>query len=227
MSDSSEFESLAPKPRAPHSNERLMFFSDGIFAITITLLVIEIKVPELHDVPVNEIAPALFKELAHLMPSIWGCIISFMILGLYWIAHHNMFMSIKHHNHTLLWLNTFFLMCIASVPFTTALISHYPDQQIAVVSYAAVLTLTGIVLNLIWWYSSTHHLLEEGIEPEFITFVHRYIRIAPIVYALSILASFISVNLAEFMLIAVSIYYIIPKRYHRKHYRQLERRFNQ
>ncbi|NJR50617.1 MAG: DUF1211 domain-containing protein [Leptolyngbyaceae cyanobacterium CSU_1_3] len=227
MSDGAEFELIAPKPKAPHSNDRLSFFSDGVFAITITLLVIEIKVPELKEVAKDQITPALFKELAHLMPSIWGCVISFVILGLYWIAHHNMFMSIKHHNHTLLWLNTFFLMCIASVPFTTGLISHYPDQQISVVAYAAVLTLTGIFLNIIWWYSSTHYLLEEGIEPEFVTFVHRYIRIAPIVYALSIFASFISVSLAELMLIAVSIYYIIPKRYHRKHYKQLERRFNQ
>jgi uncharacterized membrane protein len=223
----SESTPIPAKSRANHSNDRLVFFSDGIFAITTTLLVIEIKVPELHELPQAELTSALLKSLAHLMPSILGCLISFVMLGLYWIAHHNMFMFIKHHNHTLLWLNTLFLMCVASVPFTTALLSHYPDQQISVIAYSAILALTGIMMNIIWWYATTHDLLEDGMERDFINFVYRYIRIAPIAHILSILISFVSLPLAKIIFVIVAAFYIIPKPYHRRHYRQLERRFEQ
>jgi uncharacterized membrane protein len=211
------------KPKALHGNDRLTFFSDGIFAITITLLILEVKVPE---IPMEQVAAKLPDALVHLLPMIMGYIISFVVLGIYWIAHHNMFMHIKHHDHVLLWLNTLFMLFIASVPFPTALLSHYPDQQISVVAYAGVLTAIGIMLNIIWWYATTHHLVDE-MEPEFINFVYRYIRIAPIAYFGIIWLSFLSLTVAKFALVAVAVFYIIPKRYHRKHYKQLDRRFNE
>jgi uncharacterized membrane protein len=210
--------------QAFHSNERLNFFSDGIFAITITLLVLEIKVPEIAE---NLVATELPKELLHLVPNILSYIISFIVLGIYWIAHHNMFMYIKHHNHVMLWLNTLFMMCVASVPFPTALLGRYPNQQISVVAYAGILALTGIVLNLIWWYATTHRLVDETVEPAFIAFVHRYIRIAPLVYLISIGVSFFSLAIAKFLFVVVAVFYIVPKSYHRQHYQQLSRRFNQ
>ena len=211
-------------PQSFHSNERLTFLSDGIFAITITLLVLDIKVPEISE---NLVATELQKELLHLAPNILSYIISFIVLGIYWIAHHNMFMYIKHHDHVMLWLNTLFMMCVASVPFPTALLSRYPNQQISVVAYAGILALTGIVLNLIWWYATTHRQVDETVEPAFIAFVHRYIRIAPLVYLISIGVSFFSLAIAKFLFVVVAVFYIVPKSYHRQHYQQLSRRFNQ
>lgn len=211
-------------PQAFHSNERMTFLSDGIFAITITLLVLEVKVPEIAD---NLVATELPKELLHLVPNFLSYIISFIVLGIYWIAHHNMFMYIKHHNHVMLWLNTLFMMCIASVPFPTALLGRYPNQQISVVAYAGILALTGIVLNVIWWYATTHRQVDEGVEPGFITFVHRYIRIAPLVYLISIGVSFISLMIAKLLFVFVAVFYIVPNAYHRHYYKQLSRRFNQ
>jgi len=207
-----------------HSNERLTFLSDGIFAIAITLLVLDIRVPEIAE---NLVATELPKELLHLVPNILGYIISFVMMGIYWIAHHNMFMYIKHHNHVMLWLNTIFMMCVASVPFPTALLSRYPNQQISVVAYAGILAITGIALNLIWWYATTHRQVEETVDPAFIAFVHRYIRIAPLVYLISIGVSFFSLAIAKFLFVVVAAFYIVPKSYHRHHYQQLSRRFNQ
>jgi uncharacterized membrane protein len=212
------------KPLPFHGNERLTFFSDGVFAITITLLVLEIKVPELAE---DLIASKLSYELWHLVPKMLGHMLSFIVLGLYWIAHHNMFMHVKRHDHILLWLNVLFLMCIASIPFPTGLIGHYPDQPIAVIIYAATLALTGICLNLLWWYSVKYRLVDDDTDPAFIKFVFDYIRIAPLVYLLAIAASFLSLGLAKFMLIGVTVFYILPKRYHRKHYKQIVQRFEE
>jgi uncharacterized membrane protein len=212
------------KPSAPsHNNDRIVFFSDGVFAITITLLVLEIKVPEIASELVSSELP---HELLHLLPKILGHLMSFIILGIFWIAHHNIYMYIKRHNHVLLWLNTLFLMCIASLPFPTGLLGHYPDQQIAVVSYAGTLMLTGICLDVIWWYATTRYLVDE-VDAKFVAFVHKFNRLAPSMYALSILLSFFSLAVAKLIFVVVAIFYIVPNSLYRNHYRELTRRYNQ
>jgi uncharacterized membrane protein len=206
-----------------HGNDRMEFFSDGVFAITITLLVLEIKVP---DIPAELVAQQLSHDLLHLLPKILGHVMSFIVLGIFWIAHHNVYMYIKRHDHVLLWLNTLFLMCIASLPFPTGLLGHYPDQQIAVVAYAGTLMATGIFLDLIWWYSTTHHLVE-NVDTKFITFVHKFNRIAPAMYGLSILISFFSLAVAKLIFVLVAVFYIVPNSLYRYHSRELARRYNQ
>lgn len=209
---------------AHHNNDRLKLFSDGVFAIAITILVLEIKIPEIAE---NLVATELPKELWHLVPKILSNIISFIILGIYWIAHHNIFMHIIRHDHIMLWLNTLFLMCIASLPFPTGLLGHYPNQQISVAIYAGTLLVTGIVLDILWWYATTHRLVDDEIDANFIAFVHRYNRIAPALYLLSIVISFLSLTLAKFIFIVVAVIYIVPNTLYRSHYRQLARRFDE
>jgi uncharacterized membrane protein len=206
-----------------HDNERLCFFSDGIFAITITLLVLEIKVPEIAE----NIAVELPSELLHLIPKFQSHLISFIVLGIYWIAHHNIFTHIKRHNHVMLWLNTLFMLCIASIPFPTALLGHYPDQQIAVVVYAGTLLVTGVVLDVLWWYATTYKLVDEDTDKNFVAFVHRYNRIAPLLYLLSIVISFFNLAIAKFIFLVVAVVYIVPNPLYLAHYKQLARRFNQ
>jgi uncharacterized membrane protein len=214
--------------KAPHSNERLAFFSDGVFAITITLLVLEIKVPEIAE---NLVATELPKEMLHLLPKIFSHIISFIILGIYWIAHHNIFMHIKRHDRILLWLNTIFLMCIASLPFPTGLLGQYHEHQIPVLAYAGTLFVTGISLDVLWWYATTRKMVDDEIDSHFVAFVHRYNRIAPVIYLISIGVSFFNLAIAKFLFIAVAIFYIVPNSVgsslDRRHHRQIFRRFNE
>ncbi|MFN5513236.1 MAG: TMEM175 family protein [Cyanobacteriota bacterium] len=214
------------KPRlfAVHGNERLFAFSDGVFAITITLLVLEIKVPELSP---SLAATELWPALTHLVPHIISHVISFFVLGIFWVAHHNMFAHIKKHDHILLWLNLLFLLCVASTPFPTGLLGTYPNEQITVMIYAGVLTVTGLVLDLIWWYATTYDLVDGETDPEFVRFVHRHIWKAPIFYSLALALSFLSLVLSKLILLGVTIFYIIPNALERSHYRNLSRRFNQ
>lgn len=204
-----------------HENERIVIFSDGIFAITITLLILEVKVPEIAD---HLVATELPKELLHLIPKIVGHVVSFLVLGIYWTAHHYLFTYIKRHDHVLLWLNTTFMLCVALIPFPTGLISQYPEQQIAVVIYASTLVVIGIMLDLLWWYASTHHLIEDETDAAFIALVHRHIRIAPLLYFVSIAFSFFSLTISKIIFVIVGAFYIFPNRGIQQHYKELARR---
>ncbi|MGL5033423.1 MAG: TMEM175 family protein [Microcystaceae cyanobacterium] len=226
-----EIEETAKQPSrqpllyAGHGNERLFAFSDGVFAITITLLVLEIKVPE---IPHELVATELLPKLAHLFPFIISHVISFFVLGIFWVAHHNMFAHIKKHDHVLLWLNLFFLLCVASAPFPTGLLGGYPDQPISVMIYSAVLAITGLSLDAIWWYATTYGLVDSETDPEFVSFVHWHIWKAPIFYGLAFIFAFFNLlAIAKLILICVTIFYIIPNTLERTHYKKLNKRFNQ
>lgn len=147
--------------------ERLILFSDAVFAIAITLLIIEIKVPELHGEELTE--QHLLQKLAHLIPKFIGFIISFVIIGLYWTIHHRLFGFVKNFNGGLLWLNIFFLMAIVLMPFTTALYSEYALQNVVspVIIYACNLIFIGIMNFSLWRYiSNPKHNLSEHLSKE-------------------------------------------------------------
>ncbi|NET00374.1 MAG: DUF1211 domain-containing protein [Sphaerospermopsis sp. SIO1G1] len=207
-----------------HGNERIVALSDGVFAIVITLLVLEIKVPEIpHDLVAKELSHAVIE----LVPKMIAHAISFVVLGIYWISHHNTFMHIKRHDRVLLWLNILFLMCVASMPFPTGLLSEYPNERISVIAYALPLVFAGISMDVMWWYASTHNLLDEGKnDKNFIAFVHRRNLAAPIAYLLAIGTSFLSLTLAKFVFIFVALYYIFPNPLDRKRH-QLSRNLDQ
>lgn len=206
------------RPRSVPGNERINALSDGVFAIVITLLVLEIRVPEPSQVPATELTHAL-REI---VPKVLGHIVSFVVLGIYWVGHHNMFMHIKRHNRPLLWLNILFLLVVASMPFPTALVIRYSQAQIAVIVYAATLALAGLTLDLMWWYAShNRRLVSEDIDPNFVTFVHRRVLMAPLLYLLAIGVSFGSLLAAKLLFVVVALLYILPSPFDYYHHRQL------
>jgi uncharacterized membrane protein len=107
--------------------ERLILFSDAVFAIAITLLVIEIKVPEIHE---NVSDKVLLHSLGHLVPKFLGFLISFMLIGLYWTIHHGMFGFVTAYDRKLLVLNLVFLFFIALMPFSTGFYSEYAGPEL-------------------------------------------------------------------------------------------------
>jgi len=103
--------------------DRLEFFSDGVFAIAITLLVLEINIPTHEDL---HHAGGLYNYLLHIWPSYLSYIMSFFVIGVYWSNHHHLFsFIIKKTDHMFNLINVFFLMTIAFLPFTTAILSEY------------------------------------------------------------------------------------------------------
>ncbi|HEX2607413.1 MAG TPA: TMEM175 family protein, partial [Flavisolibacter sp.] len=138
--------------------ERLILFSDAVFAIAITLLVIEIKIPEVHE---NVSDALLLKELGHLVPKFVGFLVSFMLIGLYWRIHHRMFGYVTNYNKTLIALNLAFLFFIALMPFSTGFYSEYAGSdlfrkqlKVPLTFYVLNFFAAGMVNYFIWRYIS-------------------------------------------------------------------------
>jgi uncharacterized membrane protein len=121
--------------------ERLIFFSDAVFAIAMTLLVVDVRLP--HVAPITE--ATLAQALLALFPQYIGFLVSFLVVGQFWIGHHRVFGQLARSDDTLVWRNLLFLLVIAFMPFPTTLISQYASTRVGTGVYAAWLTLAGLV----------------------------------------------------------------------------------
>ncbi len=125
--------------------ERLTFFSDAVFAIAITLLVIEVRVPHVPHLDNH----ALAQALVDLLPNYIGFVVSFLVLGRFWVVHHTAFGLLKAADHRLVWVNLLFLLVVAFMPFPTAVLSEYTGLRVGVGLYTAWLTLLGVMNRLV------------------------------------------------------------------------------
>jgi uncharacterized membrane protein len=200
-------------------NQRLTAMSDGVFSIVITLMVLSIRIP---DIAADRVVQELSQQLMKMLPDLVTLIISFIILGIYWIGHNNVFTHIIRHDRSLLWLNIFFLMSVATIPYPTTLIVRYGQAQTSVIIYAANLIVGGVLLDVIWWYGSRNrHLMCETIDHQLISSFHRRILTGPVIYLLAIGVSFVSVMAAKLLFVVAVIYYLIPTAQDFFHHRQL------
>ncbi len=125
---------------------RIEAFSDGVFAIAITLLVLELRVP---DAPAGHLAEALL----HQWPAYASYVVSFLIIGIIWVNHHAMFQHIVKADRTLVFLNLLLLLCVSFIPFPTALLADFfhagADQYVAAVVYSTTMTAMGVALSTV------------------------------------------------------------------------------
>lgn len=140
----------------PLAFERIVFFSDAVFAIAITLLVLEIKVPH---IPHGAGAAETITTLGRLIPKAVGYLVSFIVLGSFWIEHHRIFRYISRFDAGLLWRNLFMLLVVAFVPFPTALFSENYTNTVALAIYALTLVAVGLTKIWIWRYAAAGHRL--------------------------------------------------------------------
>ena len=129
--------------------ERLTFFSDAVFAIAITLLVIELKLPALRTPDAHGFLIALVQMTADFI----GFIVSFFVIGAYWAAHHRAFRWVRRCDDKLIWRNLRFLLLIAFLPFPTAVMSEYSSVPSASIFYCIVLAGATINQMLLWRYA--------------------------------------------------------------------------
>jgi len=190
---------------------RLETFSDGVFAIAITLLVLEIKVPSSGS--------ALGRELLSLWPSYLAYAVSFIVIGAIWINHHAMFDHIVRVDHMLLLLNTFHLMFIAFIPFPTAVLAQALHDRInepfATSFYGGILTVIGVLVNAMWRYAThEHRLLSKDIsQNEAKRISHRFL-VGPIFYGISTIVALITPWLALTFYIALNVFFLWPHQGH-------------
>jgi uncharacterized membrane protein len=200
-------ESNETRPVTGLSTARLQAFSDGVFAVAITLLVLNLQVPQITSV--SELVP----RLGELWPKLLSYTLSFVLVGIYWVAHHNTFHYIQRSDRNLLWLNILLLMCIVFLPFPTALLGQYPEQRVSIIIYAGTLVITGLVLQLLWWYATSgRRLVDSNIDPRLVQWATRRNLTAPLLYLLAIGISVFSVPSSLVLFILVPLYYILPGR---------------
>ena len=189
------------------TTERITAFSDGVFSIAITLLVLNLRVPIVPQSKPGDLLDQLHTQ----WPSLLSYILSFVIVGIYWVAHHNMFHYIKRSDRPFLWINILLLMCVAFIPFPAGLLGEYPQQRISVIIYASSLILTNLMLSLLWWYAtSNHRLVDQDLDPHFVRVVNRRNMTAPVVYLVSIGLSILSPLASLIVFFLFPLYYIFP-----------------
>lgn len=187
---------------------RLEAFSDGVFAIAITLLVLEIQVRP---------GEPLGLGLLHLWPSYLAYAISFIVIGAIWINHHAMFDWIVRTDHKLLLLNTLHLMFIAFLPFPTAVLAEAfharSGQDVATAFYAGTLTIIGTLVTAMWWYAASHSsLLNDAISPERARAIGKRFLIGPTGYGLATVLAFVNPWLSIGLFIVLNAYFLWPRR---------------
>jgi uncharacterized membrane protein len=132
--------------------ERIEFFSDAVFAIAMTLLVVTLLVPE------GTAAGDATAALRGLSEELFAFALSFVVIGQFWIAHHRLFKTIKRYDLGLLWLNLFHLLGICFLPFPTEILGRYYGSSTAGFLYGATLTATSLFGAAIWFYARARHL---------------------------------------------------------------------
>ncbi len=184
------------------SFERVVFFSDAVFAIVITLLVLELKVPHINE----HTEPALRHALIALLPRVAGFVVSFLIIGLMWIEHHRIFRYIANYDAGLLWRNLLLLLCVSFVPFPTALFSENFWSRTAFILYAASFGAVATAKLWIWRYAMSANLLKSDVTPQLERRILRRSMAVPLACLLAILLSFISIFLAPISFIFIPIF---------------------
>ena len=134
--------------------ERLAALSDAVFAIAMTLLVLELKVPDLHGRDVSRLAAELRAQAG----SYLAYALTFFVVGRAWLGHHRLTHLVAHVDEGLLRLNLVLLLFIAVLPFPTAVLGRYGARTAAVVPYAACMTLLGVLFTAIWWWARSRAL---------------------------------------------------------------------
>src|ERR671917_1547076 len=175
--------------------DRLIFFSDAIFAIVMTLLILEIRAPD--NVPPDVAATEVPNLVWALWPKFFSYVLSFLVIGTYWIAHHQTFRYVRSYNRTLLWLNLVFLLSISFIPFPTDLLGEYGELRFSVIVYAASLGMARLLLAVVWWYIVAGPIRTgDELDPGLARY-HFFRSLAiPALFFLSIGISLVSVNAA-------------------------------
>jgi uncharacterized membrane protein len=128
----------------------VLTFTDGVFAIIITILVLELKVPDLGS------GQSLSASLAEMRPTMIAFVISFLLVGMYWALHRTMFADVRYVNTKVVWLNLLFLLPTSMIPFAASVVGEYENNATALHLYGTVLILATLTRTALYWYLARH-----------------------------------------------------------------------
>jgi uncharacterized membrane protein len=192
---------------------RLEAFSDGVFAIAITLLVLEFSV----DTATQDLG----KALLHIWPSYLAYMTSFLTIAVIWVNHHALFDLVSHVDRTLLFLNSLLLMVIAFTPFPTRLIAEFlregENEETAALAYGITFVIMSILFRLMWhWMSSGRRLLKPEIPQAAVDDITRTFNPGVPIYAAATLVALVSPLASVALYLAIALFYALPPSLYRR-----------
>jgi uncharacterized membrane protein len=189
------------------STDRLETFSDGVFAIAATLLILNV------DTQVEAEGPGLAEQLLHVWPSYIGYIVSFVTIGIIWVNHHLVMSLIDRVDRRFMMFSVLFLMCVAFIPFPTRLVAeHVRDEgaQAAALAYGITLTVTAAMFSAIWFYASIgRRLLRADADPRVVSGITRSYLPGPWIYLIAALVAFLSPAWSVGLYAAIALFYVL------------------
>ncbi len=183
--------------------DRIIFFSDAVFAIAITLLSLDLRLPA----SAGQVYIA--SALMHLIPKYQSYATSFLVIGLYWISHHHYFRYIRRYDYTFVAINFGLLMCIVSLPFATSVLDSYGNHRSAIAFYALCMAITGLMKTLLWVYA-THRarLVSRHLSARRVRRLTRRALVPPLVFAGSIGLAAINPEVAKLSWCAILLAFL-------------------
>jgi uncharacterized membrane protein len=185
---------------------RLESFSDGVFAIVITILVLELKVPETHFLTTADVV----HELQLILPKLFGWIVSFFFIALIWLHHHQIMHMSTAADYGVVWINIFLLLFIALLPFPTALMGQHPAQPLIVMIWGMTMAMVTFWLAMLYAYCTRHFLKPEYDAASVRRNVRKSFLIVPTLYLIAALCSWWSVKLSFALYVLGPLLYAVP-----------------
>jgi uncharacterized membrane protein len=196
---------------------RLEAFSDGVFAVAITLLVLNIKIPGLDSPPSNlpndtQLRSLLLNE----WPMLAAYVTSFATIGVMWLNHHRLYTHIKRTNTVLMLLNLLLLLIIVFIPVPTALVSEYlvrPDLHAAALLYSGTMVILAVCFNLLWRYASYHNrLLGKNADVRAVRAISRQYWLGPLPYLVAFILALFNTPASLVLNFLLALFFAIPPR---------------
>jgi uncharacterized membrane protein len=206
------------KPMEDKETGRLEAFSDGVFAVAITLLVLNIRIPGL-DLPLDKLPDdgKLWFQLLNGWPMLAAYITSFSTIGIMWLNHHRLYTLIKRTNTVLMLLNLLLLLVIVFIPVPTALLAEYilrPAQHAAAVVYSGTFLAMACCYYVLWRYASYHNrLLAKDADTHAVNAISRQFMFGPISYLIVFGIAFIDPPVSVLFQFLLAMFFAMPGRY--------------
>jgi len=188
------------KNTGPGTN-RIEAFSDGVFAIVITLLIFQIQIPEVNN---KADWKELFYALYNLAPKFLGYVTSFFFVAVFWISHHQFFNTLNFSKRGLLWLNNLFLFFVTFIPFPTGVLGAYHENLTAVIFFGLTFFAASLTYAILRWYGWESNETSDKFDHNSLRNAMRFSFLLPLLYLIGIIVALFNLP------IAILIYFLTP-----------------
>jgi len=196
------------KEKIKINTDRIQFFSDAVIAIIITLMVLEIHLPKIED---SATSSQIFHQLKGVLPNILAFMISFAVLGVYWVNHHQFFKAIEQADWKLLWYNLHFLFWCSLIPLATALLAEHFNKPSITALYGINIVASGGAFGLMHAHAVRKGLFISNLSQKILRRLKRVNILSFLLSVISVFAGYVSVYISIAIFVLVPALYFFPQ----------------